>query len=89
VVAAMAQAGRTHAQDVGSVAQAAERMQAMTQENAALGEQAAAASHSLMESAHTLLDVVGFFSLAEERHVEGQPRLPRAEVMADVALSFA
>lgn len=89
VVAAMAQAGRTHAQDVGSVARAAERMQAMTQENAALGEQAAAASHSLMESAHTLLDVVGFFSLAEERHVEGQPRLPRAEVMADVALSFA
>lgn len=88
-VGTMAQAGRAHAQEIRTLAQAADLMQAVTQENAALGEEAAAASRSLMESAHTLLGVVGFFSLAGEPTEVDRTRLDDGRAMAGAMLSLA
>jgi methyl-accepting chemotaxis protein len=62
-VAAMAAMGRGNANDIAVVNQAVTNMDAMTQENAALVEQAAAASHAMQESATVLLREVDFFSL--------------------------
>jgi methyl-accepting chemotaxis protein len=56
-------AGRAQAGEVAAVNKAVIDMDAVTRENAALGEQAAAASHSMRISATTLLEEVGFFTL--------------------------
>jgi methyl-accepting chemotaxis protein len=60
---AMLVAGRAQAGEIAAVNKAVIDMDAMTRENAALGEQAAAASHSMRTSATTLLEEVGFFTL--------------------------
>ncbi|RCS29927.1 HAMP domain-containing protein [Rhodanobacter denitrificans] len=64
-MAAMLVAGRAQASEITAVNQAVIDMDAMTRENAALGEQAAAASRAMRESATALLDEVGFFTLVE------------------------
>ena len=64
-MAAMLVAGRGQAGEIAAVNQAVIDMDAMTRENAALGEQAATASRAMRESATALLDEVGFFTLAE------------------------
>jgi len=64
-MAAMLVAGRTQAGEIAAVNQAVIDMDAMTRKNAALGEQAAKASHAMRASATALLDEVGFFTLAE------------------------
>jgi methyl-accepting chemotaxis protein len=56
-------------------------MDAMTRENAALGEQAAAASRAMRENATALLHEVGFFTLAETT----PPPPPADDVGDDVA----
>ncbi len=58
-------AGRARASEITAVNQVVIDMDAMTRENAALGEQAAAASRAMRESATALLDEVGFFTLVE------------------------
>jgi methyl-accepting chemotaxis protein len=88
-VGTMVQAGRAHAQEIRAMAQAADLMQAATQENAALGEEAAAASRSLTESAHILLGVVGFFSLAGEAGDVDRARSSHGAAMAGAMLSPA
>jgi methyl-accepting chemotaxis protein len=65
-VAAMAAMGRGNANDIAVVNQAVTNMDAMTQENAALVEEAAAASHAMQETAAALLREVDFFSLHNE-----------------------
>lgn len=80
MVTAMAKTSRGSAHDIGALADMTERMRAMTQENAVLGEQAAVASQSLTGSAHTLLEVVGFFSLTGERADAQQDRLRQHDV---------
>lgn len=64
-MAAMLVAGRAQAGEIAAVNQAVIDMDAMTRENAALGEQAAAASRAMRENATALLHEVGFFTLAE------------------------
>ncbi|HEV2621821.1 MAG TPA: methyl-accepting chemotaxis protein [Frateuria sp.] len=86
MVAAMAKTSRGNAHDVGVLVETAEHMRATTQENAVLGEQAAVASQSLTGSAHTLLEVVGFFSLTGERvDTQQQDRLRQGGVAVDAA----
>ena len=55
--------GRDQASDIAAVNRAVIEMDAMTQENAALGEQAAAASRAMQEGAAALRDEMAFFKL--------------------------
>ncbi|MRV73804.1 HAMP domain-containing protein [Duganella sp. FT92W] len=66
-----ASAGQTHG--IGQINQAIAQLDGMTQQNAALVEQAAAASHSLREQAGKLGEVVRFFKTGEAG--ESAPRL--------------
>lgn len=65
-VTAILAAGRTQGDEIAAVSQAVIAMDAMTQENAALGEQAAAASRAMLESVTALVRDVGFFTLMDE-----------------------
>jgi methyl-accepting chemotaxis protein len=80
-MAAMLVAGRAQAGEIAAVNQAVIDMDAMTRENAALGEQAAAASRAMRENATALLHEVGFFTLAETT----PPPPPADDVGDDVA----
>lgn len=84
-MAAMLVAGRGQAGEITAVNQAVIDMDAMTRENAALGEQAAMASRAMRESATALLDEVGFFTLAEAPDpppVEDEPVTPARPLVA-------
>lgn len=67
--------GRNQSSDIAAVNQSVIDMDAMTQENAALGEQAAAASRAMQESATALLSEMDFFKLD---HVATSTPLPSA-----------
>jgi methyl-accepting chemotaxis protein len=58
-------ASRAQADEIAAASQAVIAMDAMTQENAALGEQAAAASRAMLESVTELLRDVDFFTLPD------------------------
>jgi methyl-accepting chemotaxis protein len=60
-------ASREQASGVEQVTQAVGQMDEVTQQNAALVEEAAAAAESLEEQAQGLVRAVGMFKLAEER----------------------
>jgi len=77
-MAAILVAGRAQAGEIAAVNQAVIDMDAMTRENAALGEQAAAASRAMRENATALLGEVGFFTLAKTT-----PPPPLADNVAD------
>lgn len=62
-VTAILAAGRSQADEIAAASQAVSAMDAMTQENAALGEQAAAASRAMLESVTALVRDVDFFRL--------------------------
>ena len=73
-------ASRAQADEIAAASQAVIAMDAMTQENAALGEQAAAASRAMLESVTELLRDVDFFML---------PDAPAADRPATAAPSSA
>ena len=64
-----------HASDIGTINHVVMDIDSMTQENAALVEEAAAAGHAMQQSAGTLLLEVDFFTLKSDRrseHIERQ-----------------
>jgi methyl-accepting chemotaxis protein-1 (serine sensor receptor) len=62
-VSEMGAAGRGHASDIAVIGHAMVDIETMTRENAALVDQAAAASRAMRESAGALLEQVDFFTL--------------------------
>lgn len=58
-------AGRSQADEIAAASQAVIAIDAMTQENAALGEQAAAASRAMLEAVTALVRDVDFFALPD------------------------
>jgi methyl-accepting chemotaxis protein len=66
IVAEIAAASQEQAIGIEQVNKAMTQMDGTTQQNAALVEEAAAASHSMEEQAHQLVDVVRFFKLGGE-----------------------
>jgi methyl-accepting chemotaxis protein len=80
-------ASRVQADEIAAASQAVIAMDAMTQENAALGEQAAAASRAMLESVTELLRDVDFFTLPDastaDRPAEAVPS--SAEATIDLA----
>jgi methyl-accepting chemotaxis protein len=71
IMAGINAANRQQAQDIGLIHQAVAEMNDVTQQNAVLVRQAAAASASLREQAGQLKQVVGVF------HVDGSGGAPR------------
>lgn len=82
-------AGRSQADEIAAASQAVTAMDAMTQENAALGEQAAAASRAMLEAVTALVRDVDFFALPDAAAVDGTvPVMRRATVVvADEAVA--
>ncbi len=65
-------ASQEQSNGIGEINQAITQMDEMTQQNAALVEQAAAAAESMQEQAEKLLQAVSTFKLSEEDEKEGQ-----------------
>ena len=63
---------------VGEITSASAQMDQVTQQNAALVEQASAAAHALAEQAQSLRDVVAVFRLREDAHVVPRRALSEA-----------
>ena len=72
----IAAAGREQDAGIEQINQAVTEMDAVTQQNAALVEQAAAASTSLQEQAAQLARVVSIFQLADADAASAAPRVP-------------
>jgi methyl-accepting chemotaxis protein len=72
----IAAAGREQDAGIEQINQAVTEMDAVTQQNAALVEQAAAASTSLQEQAAQLARVVSIFQLADTDAASAAPRVP-------------
>ena len=66
VVGEITAATREQSAGIGEVSEAVTRMDQMTQQNAALVEESAAAAHSLSEQARQLLDEVAVFKLGND-----------------------
>jgi methyl-accepting chemotaxis protein len=81
IIAEISAAGQEQELGIGQINQAVSALDDMTQQNAALVEQAAAASESLKQQADTLAGVVGGFNLdaaAPARAAPGRPSAPAA-----------
>lgn len=76
-------AGRSQSDEIAAASQAVIAMDAMTQENAALGEQAAAASRAMLESVTALVRDVDFFRLPGIE--TAVPEASRASTVVDEA----
>jgi methyl-accepting chemotaxis protein len=87
----IAAAGREQDAGIEQINQAVTEMDAVTQQNAALVEQAAAASTSLQEQAAQLARVVSIFQLADTDAPSAAPRAPDRprEQVANAAVSTA
>ena len=70
---------------IAQVNQAISQMDAVTQQNAALVEQAAAAAASMQEQSSRLSHVVGVFKLTGLAPAPPSPRAPRQQVAASIA----
>ena len=66
IMADISSAGREQEQGISQVNQAVIEMDAVTQQNAALVEEAAAAAESLQEQSATLMDLVSVFKLVQQ-----------------------
>ena len=93
IIAEISAAGQEQELGIGQINQAVSALDDMTQQNAALVEQAAAASESLKQQADTLAGVVGGFTLdtaAPARAAPGRPSAPAAgRGMSRLALRLA
>ena len=68
IVAEIAAAAREQASGIEQVNKAILQMDQVTQQNAALVEETAAASHAMGDQAHDLQQLMGFFTLAKGSH---------------------
>ncbi|MGE0859807.1 MAG: methyl-accepting chemotaxis protein [Gammaproteobacteria bacterium] len=76
IIAEIAVASEEQASGIQQVNTAVTQMDQMTQQNAALVEEAAAASEAMDEETRVLLDTVGFFTLSEKTAAQGQEVRP-------------
>ncbi|HHW76344.1 MAG TPA: hypothetical protein GX399_04805, partial [Xanthomonadaceae bacterium] len=89
IVAEIATASREQASGIDQVNRAILQMDQVTQQNAALVEQTAAASQAMGEQARDLQNLMGFFKLDEQAHVTA-PVLPKERSLDDGnAIDFA
>ncbi len=80
--------GRAQASDIGAVNRSVIDMDAMTGENAALGEQAAAASQAMREGATALREEMAFFKLGDRpMHAATEPATDAPEPIRRVAIA--
>jgi methyl-accepting chemotaxis protein len=86
IMGEIAAAGQQQRQDIEQVDQAIRQTEAMTQQNAALVEQAAAAAASLEEQTGRLSDSLAVFKLAR-RAGSGKPRAPVSPLQLAAALA--
>jgi acetolactate synthase small subunit len=81
-MADIANASQEQTAGIGQVAQALTDMEKMTQQNAAMVEQASAAGEQLEQQAHHLVEVVSVFKIGEAELVQApraaEPRRLRA-----------
>jgi methyl-accepting chemotaxis protein len=68
IVSDITHAANEQSNGIGLVNGAVSQLDQMTQQNAALVEQSAAAAESLKDQSHRLSDVVSVFRLAGDRH---------------------
>lgn len=73
IIDTIAMASNEQASGIGQVNDAVTQMDSMTQENAALVEEAAAAGKAMQDQAYSLDELIGFFSIEGQNHnVENQ-----------------
>ncbi|MDF1588169.1 MAG: methyl-accepting chemotaxis protein [Gammaproteobacteria bacterium] len=80
IISEIAAAGEEQTQGIEQVNKAVTQMDEMTQQNAALVEQAAAASESLDEQGKHLENVIAFFNIGEQPSVDQHASKPKQEV---------
>ncbi|WP_299261998.1 methyl-accepting chemotaxis protein [uncultured Kushneria sp.] len=83
IVAEIAAASREQSTGIDQVNQAISQMDSVTQQNAALVEEAAAASRSMEQSARVLREQVGFFRMSGQAVSERRVSTPVASRMMD------
>ncbi|MYM39748.1 methyl-accepting chemotaxis protein [Duganella qianjiadongensis] len=80
IISEISEAGREQEIGIEQINQAVAEMDNVTQQNAALVEQAAAASQAMQEQAANLAQMVAVFQIAGDSQQHGKPRtLPRRE----------
>jgi methyl-accepting chemotaxis protein len=86
----IARASAEQGHGIAEVSTAVHQMDGITQQNAALVEQAAAAAESLKEQAQTLLQAVGIFTLERDAAPAPAPRpgRPKLTVVRSAALQY-
>jgi methyl-accepting chemotaxis protein len=94
IMSEITSASQEQSAGIEQVNQAIAQMDEMTQQNAALVEQSAAAAHSMQEQAKMLLHAVSIFKLADNTtrgsaHATGTKRLPAKGDAAPTTLSIA
>lgn len=80
IISEIAAAGEEQTQGIEQVNKAVTQMDEMTQQNAALVEQAAAASESLDEQGKHLENVIAFFNIGEQTSVDQHATKPKQQV---------
>jgi methyl-accepting chemotaxis protein len=78
----IALAGQEQSSGIAQVSQAITQMDQVTQQNAALVEEAAAAAHAMQEQASALLQVVSTFRVAEDGARQGRLAAPARQRLA-------
>ncbi|WP_299261997.1 methyl-accepting chemotaxis protein [uncultured Kushneria sp.] len=86
IVAEIAAASREQSTGIDQVNQAISQMDSVTQQNAALVEEAAAASRSMEQSARVLREQVAFFKVSGQR-VQGHAPVPVASRIMEKAVN--
>ena len=83
IIAEIAAAGQEQSSGIEQVNKAVMQMDEMTQQNAALVEEAASASESMEEQAKSLQELISYFDIGEEEQaVVARPRKPSKPVQA-------
>jgi methyl-accepting chemotaxis protein-1 (serine sensor receptor) len=89
IVAEIAAASQEQSAGIDQVNNAVTQMDEMTQQNAALVEEAAAAARAMQEQAGELARQVGFFRLGDEAAVAAPARKAAATASAEAEAVFA
>jgi methyl-accepting chemotaxis protein len=83
IIAEIAAAGQEQSSGIEQVNKAVMQMDEMTQQNAALVEEAASASESMEEQAKSLQQLVAFFTIGEEEQaIISKPKKPNKPIQA-------
>jgi len=89
IIAEIAASSSEQSAGIEQINQAITQLDEVTQQNAALVEEAAAASESMDEQAKDMNQMVGFFDIGEASHVAKAPPTPAAPPVQSVAAPVA